>query len=426
MADYFLWGYVPAGFHFTNICLHALFAILVYLFAFRVLKNVAAAFVTAALFGIHPLNTEAVSYVAGRADPIYLIFFLASFILFLRSAALIDSDRIRYGALALALVCYLLSILSKEIGLILPLMLLLYVFAFYGSGAAGRKLYLLCLPFVLIAAAYGIARRTVLDFSGIAPGSWMVKVDLPHRLLTSCKAVCVYLQLLILPFGLHMERTIRVVRSAWEPSAIGALLAVVLAVAAIWRCRTYNRKLFFAGMWFFIGLLPVSNIVPINSFIAEHWLYMPAIGAFMAAGMGVAAVIGRPGRPYFNFRNAAVVSALALVLAFYGYLAFERNKDWKDGISFFKSALKYSPRNAKLHLNFGNAYYCEGDRKNAMKEYEKTLELRPNYAEAYANIGSLYLEEGNYARAREYVEKALSIKPDFPNARNMKRVLDSR
>ena len=106
-------------------------------------------------------------------------------------------------------------------------------------------------------------------------------------------------------------------------------------------------------------------------------------------------------------------------MLFFSILTFERNKDWKDGIVFFKNTIKYSPNNARLHLNFGNVYGNEGKDEDAMREYKKALELRPDYAEAYSNIAGIYMSQGNYTTAKQYLEKALSLKPNFPAAQRM-------
>ncbi|MDD5427701.1 MAG: tetratricopeptide repeat protein [Candidatus Omnitrophica bacterium] len=416
MIDRFLWGSLPLGFHLTNILLHALCAVFLYILSLKIFKNWLVAFVTASLFGIHPINTEAVTYVAGRADPLYLLFFLISFILFLRAAeASTENKGIRYVPYALSILFYAASVLSKEIGMILPLFFILYIFVF--SGQKDRaKLYSLVIPYLVVFLAYVIMRKTILDFSAAAPSTIMGKFNLYIRMLTTFKAVCVYLFLLALPFGLHMERQVKVATSFANPEVFIALAAMSVIAVMVYIARKRSRKVFFASLWFFIGLLPVSNIVPINSFISEHWLYLPAIGIYMMIGLACARFFYKP----------AVVFLLAGLFLFFGILTFERNKDWKDGVTFFKNTIKYSPNNARLRLNFGNVYSAMGREKDAMAEYKKALELRPDYAEAYSNIASIYLSQGNYAMAGENLKKALSIKPNFPNARKMMDIIEGR
>jgi tetratricopeptide (TPR) repeat protein len=427
MTDVFLWGRHPFGFHLTNIILHVLCAIFLYLLSLKIFNNWLAAFVTACLFGIHPINTEAVTYIAGRADSLYLLFFLISFTLFLRVAGAAEAGlRTPYVLYALSALFYALSIISKEIGLILPLFFILYIVAFR-SRPERKKLYPLLVPYAIILLAYVIMRKTVLDFSGISPSFIMAKFSLCIRMLTTSKVICVYLFLLAAPFGLHMERRIKVADSIFSPEVILSLAVILSIAAAIYIFSKKSRMAFFAGLWFFIGLIPVSNIVPINSFIAEHWLYLPAIGVYMLVGLACARFFyGPPGGRSSGASRRVVVSALTCMFIFFGVVTFERNKDWKDGVTFFKNALKYSPNNAKLHLNFGNVYYYIGRRDDAMREYNRTIELQPASPGAYSNIANVYLSQGNYKMAGEYAKKALSIKSDLPAALEIMRRLKAR
>jgi tetratricopeptide (TPR) repeat protein len=412
MVDYFLWGYNPMGFHLTNIILHAACAALVYLFIFKILSNFKCALLTGALFGIHPINTEAVTYVAGRADSLYLFFFLLSFILFLKVIEHLQREKTVNDTLyILSLASYTLSILSKEIAVILPIMLFLYHKTFVKDSPLERKIHRLYIPYIVIFGIYVFLRKTTLDFSGIAPSNILARFDIYQRMLTASKVIVIYLRLLILPIGLHMERTVKIANSLMEPAALGAVLLITVMLFYAWKAYKRSDGLFFFSAWFFIGLIPVSNIVPINSFIAEHWLYLPAIGIFAIAGIGIIKLSDI--RPIF--KAGSVLISIVLV-ASYAYLTMERNRDWKDEIAFFKNTLRHRPNNSRLHLNFGNTYAERGMLNEAIKEYKKAVELRPNFAIAYGNIGSVYLEQGRHDEAKEYIEKALKIKPDFPDA----------
>ena len=416
MIDYSLWGYHPFGFHLTNIILHGLCAIAVYLLSLRVLKNSLAAFIAGALFGIHPINTEAVTYVAGRADSLFLLFLLLSFILFLKSLEYLKKEnRLPLGLYTFSIFFYILSILSKEIGLVFPALLLLYLWTFTTSPAARHKLSLLVMPFGAVILLYALARKTILNFSHTAPLFLMAKFNLTERLLIAFKAFCGYLYLFIVPLGLHMERSVRFARSIVEPKTLGAVLVMGILVLLIGRSYKHSKKVFFAGMWFLIGLLPVSNIIPLNSFMAEHWVYLSSIGIYMMAGLGVANIFYRD----FSPRVPAVVKMTTIVIlsaggAYFGFLTFQRNKDWKDEITFFKNTLTYAPDNARLHLNFGNTYNDRGQIEEAIQEYKRTIELDPNFMEAYFDLAHTYFGLGNYAEAKKYVEKALALKPDLP------------
>ncbi|NQT06292.1 MAG: tetratricopeptide repeat protein [Candidatus Omnitrophica bacterium] len=419
MIDYFLWGYDPMGFHLTNVILHGLCAILLYILAVRLFKDNRVAFITGALFGVHPINTEAVTYVAGRADSLYLLFLLLAFICFLKAIKPLNGKKgIDPKFYVISLASYALSILSKEIGLIFPLFILVYHVSFIKDTPPDKKIRGLYLPYILIFGLYIMMRKTVLDFSAVSPSFLMAKFSLYERLLTSSKVIISYLRLLLLPFGLHMERTIKIARSLFEPDAALALFMVAAIVAAAFRAhKRQARKFSYALFLFFVGLLPVSNIVPINSFIAEHWLYLPAIGIFAIAAMGIVRL--SDARMIFNSKIASKALALLItvgILSFYTHLTIERNRAWKDEVAFFKDTLRYVPNNARLHLNFGNTYFELGDIDKAIEEYKKASELNPKDPLPYGNMGSAYINLGKYKEGKEYIERALALNPNYPDA----------
>jgi tetratricopeptide (TPR) repeat protein len=391
---------------------------LAYIFSYRVLKNGLAAFITGALFAVHPINTEAIAYVAGRADPLYLIFFFVSCIFFMKATEPIPSgERMRFAPYALSLVFFAFSLLSKEIAIILPCILLLYIFSFYTYGEFKKKLYALCIPFGVITIIYAVARKTVLDFSHLIPSSTMGSVNILLRLLTTFKVIFVYVRLLILPYGLHMEREIDIAHGIFELPVLGALVFVILLYVTVVYFYSFSRKLFFGGALFFVALLPVSNIVPINSFIAEHWLYLPAVGFYMTAAIGISHILSRVrDRPQNRRWSALVILCIILLIAYYSSLTIGRNKDWRDEVSFFESTLEYRQDNARLHLNFGNTYYEREDFDNALKEYIRAVTIRPDYAESYANIGSILIRKHKYDAAEKYIKRGLAIKPKMPFA----------
>lgn len=413
MIDMAVWKNNPFGYHLTNVLLHAIAALCVYLLSMRILGNASAAFITAALFGIHPINTEAVTYVAGRADSLYLLFFLASFILFLKATdGLKEGKSIGPGYYAVSMACAALSVMSKEIGVILPLFLLLYVFSFHRLDGLRNRLLALCLPYAGISAAYIIVRRTILDFSHIAPSFNTATVDFFLRMFAEARVICLYLWLLIAPFGLHMERMTTIPRSIFGYMVIPALAFIGFLLTALWLCRRKSPGIFFGGAWFFVGLIPVANIVPINSFVAEHWLYLPAIGIYMIAAVGISGFFFKnESENALNIRRIIGWLVVAAILIFYGTLTFERNKDWKDEITFFKSTLKHVPDNARLHLNFGNTYTELGRYDEAIQEYLIAVKFFPEYAEAYNNLGSSYRKIGDLQKAKEYLDKSLELDP---------------
>lgn len=410
MVDYFLWARDPKGFHLTSLLLHAACAVLVFIFVFYLCGNAPVSFLTGLFYGIHPIHTEAVAYIAGRADSLYSIFFLLSFICFIRY-----TNRLIKGAptgilLYLSVGFFIPSLLSKEIGMILPLLLVLYVSVMLKGRIVPntyKRIKNLWIPYAAVALVYIFMRFTVLNFFKIAPPTVLAAIPFLNRMLTFFKTVLVYFGLLLFPLGLHMERTIPVTRYLLEPDSLVALVVVFGVLAGGVTFYKKNRLISFFIFWFFINLLPMSNIYPINSFIAEHWLYMASVGYFFVISLLLYALY-KKGKANILYRSLVILFITALLLV-YSLLTIARNLDWKNEISFFENTLKHSPKNARLYLNLGNTYFEKRQFDKALEQYQKSIAVNANNPEAYGNIGALYMGKGNLKEAENHLKKAIGL-----------------
>jgi Flp pilus assembly protein TadD len=418
MIDYFLWGEYPFGYHLTNVLLQAMVAVMVFIFLLYLSENLMIAGIAALFWAVHPVHTEAIAYIAGRADPLYGLFMLLSivcFIIFAKRTRSGTKTNIIYG---LSIMFFILSLLSKEIIIAMPLLIFLYMFFFLKSTEKDhlyRKLKWNWVPYAVIVVVYGWLRLTVLSFADIAPPSAFNKIPLIFRLLTFFRTIIIYVKLMIFPVGLHMERSIAITKSILHPAALIALGFIACVVWAAVKTYKHDRLVSFGIVWFFANLLPVSNLIPINSFLAEHWIYMASIGPFLLVGIGVYRLYSEKlsGR---RMLQIGLLVLVALILAMYGRATIIRNLDWKDEISFFNSTLKYHPKNARLYLNLGNTYYEKGQIEDAIEQYRKAIDINKKYAVAYGNIGSAYLHKKQPDVAEEYLEKAISLKYNYPIA----------
>ncbi|HPS19910.1 MAG TPA: tetratricopeptide repeat protein [Candidatus Omnitrophota bacterium] len=419
MIDYFLWGKLAMGFHLTNVTLHALVAVMTFLFLLYFIGDILPAFIAAIFYAVHPVHSEAVAYIAGRADSLYTLFFLLSFLFFIKYASTVNSTPFnvkRYFTFSIFF--FVLSLLSKEMALIMPLVVLAYCAILYKDkdSRTFTSIKWKWVPFAIIVAIYGFLRSTVLDFSGIAPKSEFAQIPFFERLFTFFRTIVEYLRLLILPNDLHMERTISVTTNLFDPGALFALLVVAIMISlAFSSYKKGQRTVSFAIAWFFVCLFPVSNIIPINSLIAEHWIYLASVGLFLLFGIAISTIMRRPEikNPLLRYSLTAVLLTAAVP---YGIITINRNKDWKDEISFFTSTLKFHPNNARLYLNLGNTYYEKDDHIKAIEQYQKAISINPKFDSAYGNIGSSYMALGDFAKAEQYLNTAIQIQPNFPIA----------
>ncbi|HRZ87450.1 MAG TPA: tetratricopeptide repeat protein, partial [bacterium] len=358
--DYSLWGLRPAGYHITSILLHAAAAAAVAWLAYLITGALALAGAAGLLFAVHPVHTEAVAYISGRADLLSALFMLLGFVSYVRWI------RSRTASpLFLTLSCFALALLSKESALILPLLLLLYNASFkercrWGglSAIAG-----IALAYIIVRAALLPELIPPMEKAAGAPG-------IVERAPGFFAAVATYLKLLVVPAGLHMEHGKKVFNS-FHPLVLCGLSATVASLAGAWAARKRAPLVSFAIAWFFIGLLPVSNLFRLNAYLAEHWLYVPSIGFFLV----IAA--------FFNgtFEKAAhkkaVVAAFCCLLVCFSCLTVLQNRYWKDPIALFTRTLLYSPGNHHVYNNLGIAYGKKGLEQDAEAMFRKAIEANP-------------------------------------------------
>ena len=219
-----------------------------------------------------------------------------------------------------------------------------------------------------------------------------------------------YMKLLIFPFGLHMEYGNRLF--SWTEPSVMTGAAIFFAMAYLIFFKNNNRVLTFCVAWFMAALIPVANIYPINASMAEHWLYLPSIGFFIALGEGL--------RVIYAVKNKKIL-ALGLIAGlgfFYSVLTVRQNESWKEPTAFFVRTLKFAPDSPKIYYNLGNLYKNNGDYTKALECYKKAVAADAQYKRGYYNMGFVYAATGETEKAIESYKIVLEIDPDFVDAYN--------
>lgn len=392
LLDYHLWGLWPAGFHLTSIAVHGAVSVLLYSFVVRLFADWRAALAAALLFAVHPIHTEAVTYVSGRTDPLAALFMLAAL------SWMLEPRRPLLAAAAFAI-----ALLSREsatvLVLLVPLVLVAASRADTNLRGRGREIVARCLPFLAVVAAYGVVRSIVVErvitreTSGLSLGA---------RLLTLPEVVVTYLGLVVAPIHLHMERSLPPA-SLGDPRTWGALAVLVAFGAAVVALRRSAGPVSFGVAWFAVALLPVANIVPLATFLAEHWLYVPSMGLFLAAGWTIVHAAPRG-------RSAFVI--LVLLSIAYGARTARRNADWLDERTLLESTLEFAPDSARVHANLGRVYLAAGDVARAKIALARAVELEPSHVrsyDAYNQLGVIAQREGRPEDAIHYYRQAIEL-----------------
>ncbi|MGD9015558.1 MAG: tetratricopeptide repeat protein, partial [Candidatus Omnitrophota bacterium] len=396
MLDYSLWKLDVRGYHLSNILLHILATLSIYWLVNILYNDRFISLVTSSLFIVHPIHTEAISYISGRSDPLSLLFMLLCFVFYIKG---VNVNKARFYILSLF--SYALALLSRENSLILPILLLLYHYSFKKRIKPTQFLSILSLGLVYI-----VLRITLL------------KSILPH--ISSCNsvfdrlpgffvAIASYLKLLLFPFNLHMEYAHQSFNFTNPKAILGAIILISLLVYAFRKKQT-NQLAFFSISWFFITLLPVSNLYPINAYMAEHWLYLPSIGFFLLSAKSL-------GNMYKSRKLRMLTTALTIgILVFYAQLTIIQNIYWREPVAFYERALRYVSHSPKLYNNLGNVYCALNRKEEAIATYKKAIKVKPDNAGTYNNLGFLYNAMNKHNQAITSYKKAIEINPGFVQA----------
>ncbi|RKY42214.1 MAG: hypothetical protein DRP85_03685 [Candidatus Makaraimicrobium thalassicum] len=396
VMDYSLWGLDVRGYHLTNILLHVSVALALFWMVNILFGDVLLSFLTGLFFVTHPVHTEAVSYISGRSDPLAALFMLLCFIFYVKE---LNSQKKRFYFLMI--LAYIGALLSRETAMILVALLLLYHFVF------GRKIeFKGFLSLSGITFIYILLRLTALR--GLLAVS-AVPTHFSQRFPGFFAAITGYTRLLTLPVHLHMEYGAELFKLS-EPETITGVLLVLFFLVYAWGKRKSSKLLFFSVFWFFLALLPVSNLYPVNAYMAEHWLYLPSIGFFLLLAGGVCWL--------YRSRSLKICSMVLMIYIplFYAYSTVKQNGYWSDRITFYERTLRYAPDSVRVHNNLGNAYLKAGRKEEAIASYKNALAVDPGYAEAYYNLGSVYVDTGRKEEAISLFKKAVMIDPDYAEA----------
>lgn len=394
LLDRSLYGFDPTGYHLVNLLLHVNAGLLIYRILSRAVVDERSfvPFWTSLLFLIHPITTETVTYISGRASGLMTFFYLLAFFLYIKASEQSGNKKLRRLFLSGAVASFLLSIGSKETAVTLPLILLLWdVLIRRLNGSALRSAIVSChSPFWLVlllpmAWAWSHPRYAVLaEFSfGIRP-LWV-------HLMSQMHAVAYAILLLFTPWNQNFDHDLQLSHSPTQwPLPLDLVLIFGLMAASI-RLARRLRLVSFGLAWFFIQLLPTS-MVPRNDLLSERNLYLPAIGFLLAcvATVSYASYWMTKIQPALRVRLAstALVTVFSLVLCFFTY---QRNLLYQDPLLLWSDAVKKSPNKARPHNNLGYAYSLHGDWDHAMDEFRTAARLDPDFILAQENLRDAYL-----------------------------------
>lgn len=433
MADFALWGLNPFGYHLTNTSLHVVNSVLVYFFS-RIYVSSSTALMAAILFAVHPIHTEAVTYISGRADPLMFFFLLGGVLLFLQSEK--RRSRLLYIA---SLPLFFFSLLAKEVAAIFPLLLFVADLTAFPSVWKANSLRRLMRQFgpLVVLALYLFLKKAFVGMT--ISGGALTAAEFAHRVLLILQAIPLYLGLLIYPLNLRFLHGVHPYTSFFDGLF---LLAVFLLLGAVYGLRyaiiSGSQAVVISLAWFFIGLLSLFHYANFNLPFFEAWIYLPSLGFFLLVALCLSRLQ--------DWTRSRVPVWIALFIAvLLGSITLNRNRDWKDEMQvslhtitaspdspvalrlagnahfrhartdmaekIFQRALLLAPEDPMLHESLGRLDSFFGKDSEALSRYQRMRELTPENPYLYWLIGRYYLRRGDYANAEKYFAEGVALFP---------------
>ena len=380
--DYSIWGLDPRGYHLTNAVLHSVNSVLAFLVLRRLTKSDFLSIAGAALFALHPVNVENVAWVAERKSLLAALFTFCSIIFYVDYRE--KGRTVLYG---LSLLFLVLALASKAFAVMLPVLLLSYELFL-----SGRRRFVQLIPAFVLAALFALASMHAHSAgSSIAKDAFTLEYLFGAVYPTMVPIFWKYVKILVLPSGLSGFYDAAVYDSFLDPVVLAALLAWIAAfVIVLWKGNGLTRFFF---LWFWIWLLPSSNIIPLHVYYADRYMYLPAIGAFVLFAYALQKVSA-----YAKAQKAAPYLIGAIAVAF-AVVTFFRLDVWRNEVVFWEDAARKSPNQDRVFLNLGYAYEMRGRYDEAERAYMESINIYPTQ-KAISNL-NMIKEKKEFMRHRQ-------------------------
>jgi tetratricopeptide (TPR) repeat protein len=378
-----------AGYIAVNMLLHCGNAMLLYALMAGLAGNPWPAGAAAALFAVHPIATEAVTNIVGRADLLATMSVLAGALLYARS---LDATGRRWPWLTGLAVIALAGMLCKENAIVLPAALVLYALV------ARRRWFDIGWFAVAPGLVAWLAIRQALYRGAVvlessASDNPLIAMDFWPARLTAVQVIGRYLWRLVWPAALSCDYSFNQIVSAIGP-ALAALAVVIAAFAVAVRLRRRQPSVSFCAIFFFAALLPVSNlVVPVGSIMAERFVYMALAGFAGIVGIALTRL---------RIRNLVV----GLIVVAFTARTYARNFDWRDDASLWSAAVRVCPASYKAQWTYGKVLAAEDNLDEAIAHIERAVAIAPHERGPWLDLGRCYRLRGELEKSFDALRRA--------------------
>ncbi len=398
MLEYHFFHTSVLFYKLNNLILHLLTAFCVYGIVQAIFRRRSVSFLVALLFAVHPVHWEQVTQVSGRAILLCAFFYLASFLSFLCYYRLKAK-----GFYLLSLGLFVLSFLSKESAVTLPLMVAAFVL-FLGR-IRGQKPLLFrsrvlalvpVVPFGVIAVFFIFLRR-FLGITNVPLWGSLPQFFLGH--VTFLRGVLTYLRLFLFPVNLHFDRSIMYFPSFKDASFILTIVIYAIFWLSVYFNRNrFSKKVAFFFVWPLVTFLPVAQFIPVSSrqgyaSLAEHFLYLPSVGILVLLVLTARGVLKYLESRHILSRKITILSGVLFFL-FLGVTTIQQSIYSQQELALFKHSLQNNPHNLRIRNSYALALAVNRLFAQAENQYRITLSLEPGNITARIGLGKSLCDQG--------------------------------
>lgn len=429
-VNYKLNGLSVAGYHSVNILIHMLASFLLCEMVLLLYKTarfkdnsdaLAVALFTGTVFAVHPVQTQAVTYIVQRFASLAGMFYIGSVMFYLKwRLAEKETHKVRRIIYYISTLVFLaLGMLSKETMFTAPLAILMTEALFFDIGSAPLvKRIKPLIPFLLtmLIVPYSLAVNPIGSSLSDFEQSTKLSTNMPRwdYLITQFRVIATYIRLIFLPVNQMIDYDYQTYKNIFEPAVLASLafLCSVFALGIYFLKR--NRLVSFGIFWFFLGLSVESSFVPINDVIFEHRLYLPLAGAVLAVVGGVF----HASETLMPVRRKTIIIALSICVLILSFATIHRNTIWATEVGLWEDSARKAPMKTRVVHNLGVAYDRAGMGEKAIETYNRVLTIDPDNTNSINGLGVIYFNRGEIDRSFEYCVKALRLAPERPDLHN--------
>jgi protein O-mannosyl-transferase len=407
---YSVFGLNPLPFHLLQTIVHIFVTLLIFLIFSRFFRR-AVAFTLSLVFLVHPINSEAVIYIAALQYPLFLLFSLSAFYLLIRWGKILLS----FKRLFLVAFLLFLAFLSKDTGVLFVFIILSYTL-FFSSKNLKR---------LIITSALTLALYLLLKIAASFNSLWTLfpsvieRTPLFLRLASIPKIIFYYLSKIILPinFAIGQEWLVKQInfQNFYLPLFFDLLFFSLLGLSGIYIYKKAGNKSFrlyvFFALWFCLGIGAVLQIIPLSVTVADRWFYLPFIG-----------LLGIIGITYSTFLETMMIKKLIINLTFIlsiviifslSILTITRNSQWQTSFSLYSHDLQYAGESSTLNSYLGEILVANGKSDQARLYFEKARALNP-LGDSLNALAYLSEQQKNYIKAKNLYWQNINLKNGLP------------